>query len=476
MACLQSQEYLRLRSPPVKSQREINVMKQIAVDRRLFELISNRRNPGYSSEQHGALDPALVEVLFDLRESSDSEDKVKELITDILGWMKVVPGWEQVRGFQCNRQVVILCSVTLESLDSVQFQEVMKSTFTSAKFNSMIETKTVRMWKLYYEFGPAPRHLSQQGEVWVHYGTRTIPANKSLTGIAAVESYVSLPDGLTLPYRLEGATDSSAPLIVLVNSVMVHWDIWDEFIAAFFAHEKNIKYRILRFLPRGRFPPPRNPAMVNQPVTVDLLASDIVGLLDALTVNHVECVMGVSLGGATALRAALLNPSRFKSFVACDTNASAPAGNAKAWGERIALAEKEGAAITTSEGMEAVIGENLAEVTVRRWAVSESFENKELGERLQRIKKGVKDSSLEGFKEQVQALYKYDFWNDMKNAKSKGIFVVGAGDGALPESMKKMAGGYGTGSTLHVVENAGHLPMVEKPKEVAQILTDFICA
>jgi pimeloyl-ACP methyl ester carboxylesterase len=474
MAWLQSQEYLSLRAPPVKSQREINVMKQIIVDRRLFETVSTHSNPGFKLQQGDEQDTALVEVLLDFREGSDSDEQVEQFISQVATWTKAVSGWEQVRNFRFERQVVILISVTPEALDSSELHEAMKSTFTSAEFDSVIATKTIRMWKLYYVFGPAPRHLSQEGEIIVHYGTRSIPASKSSIGIAALESFVTLPDGLNLPFRLEGSTNPSAPVIVLVNSVMVHYDIWDDFVAAFFAHKSNGKYRVLRFLPRGRFAPTRFPAKPSQQVTVDLLASDIVGLLDALEIKQAECVMGVSLGGATALRAALLYPSRFKSFVSCDTNASAPAGNSKAWGERIAIAETEGAAVTLINGPEAVIGEQLAEVTVKRWAVPESYEKEELAKRLRYVKEGVKVSSLEGFKEQVQALYEYDFWSDMKSAKTKGIFVVGAGDGALPAGMKKMADGYGTGTTLHVVDKAGHLPMVEKPKEVAQILTDFI--
>jgi pimeloyl-ACP methyl ester carboxylesterase len=62
-------------------------------------------------------------------------------------------------------------------------------------------------------------------------------------------------------------------------------------------------------------------------VTTDLQASDVTQLLDALRVPQAADLVGVSVGGATALTTALLYPSRIKAFVACDASAKTPAGN-----------------------------------------------------------------------------------------------------------------------------------------------------
>jgi pimeloyl-ACP methyl ester carboxylesterase len=62
----------------------------------------------------------------------------------------------------------------------------------------------------------------------------------------------------------------------------------------------------------------------------------------------------------------------------------------------------------------------------------------------------------------------------MKEAKVKGCFVVGSGNGVLPGVMKKMAEGYGAGAEYVVVVGAGHLPMVEKPGEFAEAVTKFL--
>ena len=452
-------------------------MKQITVDRRLFNTIGNHDDLEIPKQRHDS-DLALVEVIYEVQK--DNTD-VKIHAEKILKGVKGTPGWESVRGFCNESHILILCSAKLEALDSETIQHasnLMLSSDFGGVNDHVIKTRKLRIWRPYYQFGPAPRHLNQQGDdIWIHNGTRTTPKNLSSTGIASVEGYATLQDGTKLPYRLEGSSDPSAKVICLVNSVMVHWNIWDDFITHFFAlgDNKN-KYQILRYAPRGRFPPP--PGIASRSATIDLLASDIMELLDALKVDQAECIMGVSLGGATALGAALQHPKRVKTFVACDTNAASPAGNSKLWLDRIAIAEKEGAAIVTSEGMQSIIGENLADVTVKRWAAPSSLTNPELMRKLQQVKNGVKVNSLEGFKLQVQALYDYDFWEDMKSAeteKPRGMFIVGAQDGKLPEGMKKMAEGYGpSDATLHVVEEAGHLPMVEKPKEVAEMLCNFL--
>ena len=55
------------------------------------------------------------------------------------------------------------------------------------------------------------------------------------------------------------------------------------------------------------------------------------------------------------------------------------------------------------------------------------------------------------------------------------MFVVGSGDGVLPQGMKKMAEDYGDGkSELKIVEGAGHLPMAEQPEEFAKVIDAFL--
>jgi pimeloyl-ACP methyl ester carboxylesterase len=213
------------------------------------------------------------------------------------------------------------------------------------------------------------------------------------------------------------------------------------------------------------------PQNSTSPINIDVLTSDVITLLDALRAKT-AAVIGVSLGGATALNAALSHPSRISAFVACDTNAFAPPSNANAWNERVAMCEKEGAA--TSSG-DAIVGQDLAEVTVRRWFVPESYNDAALAEKITRVKEMVATNSLPGFRDSVKALHEYDIRDKMSGYTGKGAFLVGAGDGVLPKTMKEnMADKLGKGVELKVIEGAGHLPMVERPEDVAGFVAKFL--
>jgi len=121
------------------------------------------------------------------------------------------------------------------------------------------------------------------------------------------------------------------------------------------------------------------------------------------------------------------------------------------------------------------VGSELAELTVRRWFSKESYDGAEKEASVVRVKKMVTENSLEGFKKSVKALFEYDMKPKMRESKVKGLFVVGGSDGMLPGTMKDMANEYGLiGTESVVIEGTGHLPMVEKPGEVADIITKFL--
>ncbi len=205
---------------------------------------------------------------------------------------------------------------------------------------------------------------------------------------------------------------------------------------------------------------------------MDLLASDIIAILDALRVDKAAAIIGVSLGGATVLNTALKYPARVSSFISCDTSSASPANNAKTWSERIAISESENSSQT--DGTK-IVGEQLAEMTTRRWFVKESYEDPNLKNALLEVKNMVRNNSLAGFKKSVQALWEYDLKEETKSAEVRGLFVVGGGDGVLPATMKSMSEEYGkNGAGYEVIEGAGHLPMVEKPVAFSNIVTKFL--
>ena len=483
MAEMTKETYLRLRRTDVQSQRERDTMAQIKVDRRLFDLVSSREAKEFRRlEEVGAEGEGNVLVAVSITVVPGKEKELdKWYDEEHIEMLSKVPGWLRTRRFVTSsildgkepvEYLALHEYAPKNGLGGDEFKAATSTPWAKDVSTSVVQEKKRRMYDLYYTFGPAPRDLSAlSNKELVPFTstdglTRTFPATASSDG--TIESYITTKDGVDLPFRLEGSSDPNAPCIVLSNCILVTHGIWDGFLASFFSPPQNSKYRILRYLTRGR-----SSAYGSQPITVDVLASDIITLLDALRIPKADAIIGVSLGGATVLCTALKYPDRVGAFVSCDTSAKSPEGNKKTWSDRIAVAEQEGATAQTGEK---VVGEKLAEMTVRRWFVPQSYEIPDLVPELERVKEMVRTNSLEGFKKSVQALWEYDLTPLMNGAKVKGCFVVGSGDGVLPTGMKKMAEGYGEkGAEYVVIEGAGHLPMVEKPREFAEAVTKFLC-
>ncbi|PKX95187.1 putative alpha/beta hydrolase [Aspergillus novofumigatus IBT 16806] len=450
MVELTRETYLALRGDGIKTPREKATMAQIAVDRRLYDLLDDHKAPTTEDE----LNRWYREEHFEM--------------------LSRVPGWRRSRRFvtaaidpNAPREFLSLYEYAAENGLEGPEHNAAKSTPWGKRISEIAISKKRRVYEWAYTFGPAPRELASLASKDVvgswHSNdnrTRTYPSPTR----PAVESYVTTKDGVSLPYRLEGSTDPTAPVIVLSNSILVDWSIWDGFVDAFLSNPKNQNYRILRYLTRGRLR-----ECGETPITIDVLASDIIALLDALRIPQATLI-GVSLGGVTVLNTALLYPSRVTRFIACDTNSSAPESNRKAWTDRHAMAASEGA--VSPDTQEPIIGEKLAEATTRRWFVPETYETQP--EVPARVKEVVRLNSLEGFHKGMQALCAYDVRERMASARVPGLFVAGDGDGVLPQTMQKMAADLKGGADLKIIPKAGHLPMVEQPQAFTEVVNGFL--
>jgi pimeloyl-ACP methyl ester carboxylesterase len=470
--------YMRLREDGVKSQREKEVMKQIKVGRKLYDFLGERKADGLRRvEELGVVEEegnVLVAMSLTLKDGKEGEKLDKWYEEEHINMLSKIPGWLRTRRFVTSSilegkegiEYLALHEYALKNgLGGKEFKAATSTQWSNEIMTKVVQGKKRRVYELYYTFGPAPRHLAQVAQFTSPDAqTRTIPISPSDGGV--IESYVTTNDAVVLPYRLEGSADCDALCIVLSNSILVDWGIWDGFIASFFSNPQNKEYRILRYLTRGR-----SSSCGTQAVTIDVLASDIMAILDALRIPKAAALIGVSLGGVTVLNTALRYPQRVAAVISCDTSSKSPEGNQKRWGERIVVGEKKG---TQSSSGERVVGEQLAAMTARRWFVKESYDGRNLEKRIESVEEMVRSNSLEGFKKSVEALFEYDLRTEMKDCRVRGAFVVGGGDGVLPCTMKEMAAAYGTGAECVVIDGAGHLPMVEKPGEFAEIVTKFL--
>ena len=129
-------------------------------------------------------------------------------------------------------------------------------------------------------------------------------------------------------YEMQGP--SSAPVLVLSNSLGTNLGLWNPQVSEF-AQE----YRVLRYDMRGHGQSEVSPA----PYSIPQLAQDVLALLDALNISAVH-FCGLSIGGAIGMALALRAPQRLQKVILCNT--AAKIGTSESWNARIAAVRKGG--------------------------------------------------------------------------------------------------------------------------------------
>lgn len=253
-------------------------------------------------------------------------------------------------------------------------------------------------------------------------------------------------NGVTLNYELKGP--AGAPVAAFSSSLGATMAMWDGIVPAL-----RGRYRVLRYDARGHggSPAPRGP------VTVEDLAADLRGLLDALGIARAH-VVGLSLGGMTAQALAASEPGRVESLTLVATSAHMP--TREAWAER--------AALVRSRGMGAV-----AEAVLGRW-FTPGF-----AERAPEPATAAREAFLavdpEGYAACCEAIGGMDLRPVLSRIVAPTLVIAGADDPATPPAPHAEALRDGIRNAEYVVlPRAAHLLAVERPDAVAAYLLAFL--
>ncbi|KAK5629281.1 hypothetical protein RRF57_004996 [Xylaria bambusicola] len=465
MSHLETETYTTLRAN--RSPREAETIGQVDVTRYFWDLVHTKQSPLFIPIEQLTDEEAegLTLVAVQLRPSD--VDNAEE---QIIGWYKEehmemlskVPGWLRSRVFKISSlekgeptKFIGLHDYTKDNgLGGPEYMTATQTPRTKALYSKYATRISRREYSLFYVFGAGSRDLQNLSKLPPAKSTFKSPDGQMFTTNSpspVIESFIKTPDGLTIPYRLEGNSDPKATTVAFCNSLLTSLHMWDRFIDIF--KTKRPQYRILRYDFRGRHSIPRPP----QPSTLDILADDVSALLAALRIPKLDTLIGVSMGGATALKFALKYPEKLGKFIACDFNAASSPANTAAWTERISIAEtplKDGSA-----GIKKLAGQ-----TVGRWFHPATMQKQDTVTWIQDM---VAENDIEGFRYGCQALWDYDMKAQMKECAVPGLFVVGEGDakGALVKAMDGFRGQLGQlGAELVIVPQTGHLPMCEDPE------------
>ena len=193
------------------------------------------------------------------------------------------------------------------------------------------------------------------------------------------------------------------------------------------------------------------------PYTFEMLAEDVVGLLDGLGIPKIHFI-GLSMGGMIGQALGLYHSDRLLSLTLCDTAAANPPGSWEIWQERIDLVRKEGLA-------------PLLEPTLERWFTPEFV--RQDPPILEKIRRQFLATSINGYVGCSQAIMELDYLEKLGKIQIPTLIVVGEEDPGTPVSAARAIQERIVGSKLVILPGARHLSSVEQSEAFNRAVLEF---
>lgn len=252
-------------------------------------------------------------------------------------------------------------------------------------------------------------------------------------------------NGIEINCEVEG----EGPWLVFSHSLACHLGMWFEQAVAL-----RDRYRILRYDIRGH----GRTSAPEGDYTLELLADDLAGLLDAVGADAVHFA-GISLGGMIGQRFALQYPDRVKSLTLCDTTSYYPPEVLPVWEERIRTVRGQGL-------------EPLVEPTLARW-FTEPF-LKARPDMMRRVGAMIRGTPAAGYIGCGHAIPRINLTARLKDIRCPVRVVVGEQDPGTPPAMARAIHEAIPGSDLIVIPSASHLCNLEQPQAFNAALGEFL--
>lgn len=256
-------------------------------------------------------------------------------------------------------------------------------------------------------------------------------------------------NGIRIHYEMSGKKD--APVVVLSHSLGSNLAMWEPQVPALSPHFQVLRYDIRG---HGESDAPRGP------YSLEMLALDVVGLLDVLKIEKAHFV-GLSMGGMIGQHLGLSHARRLRSLVLCDTAAKVPQDALPLWKERMALAREKGL-------------EALLESTMERWFTASFLKaNPPI---LGTIRKAFLATAVEGYVGASEAISNVDTLERLPEIETPTLIMVGEDDPGTPVSASEAIHARIPNSRLVVIPGCRHLSNVEQPEAFNKQLLSFLKA
>jgi 3-oxoadipate enol-lactonase len=245
-------------------------------------------------------------------------------------------------------------------------------------------------------------------------------------------------------YELSGPTN--APLLVFSNSLGSDLSMWDTQMP-----EVQTKYRVLRYDTRGHGQTSVTPG----PYTIEQLGRDVLGLLDALSLDEFA-FCGLSMGGMVGMWLGAHAYHRVQKLVLCST--AAKIGNEETWDARIAAVRKGGM-------------NSISQAVMERWFTARFRSSQP--DAVARTKRMIEATDVEGYVGCCGALRSGDLRESVGSIRTRTLVISGTHDPATTPADGRFLAERISGAR-YVELDAAHLSNIEQGPSFTRELTNFL--
>ena len=253
-------------------------------------------------------------------------------------------------------------------------------------------------------------------------------------------------NGITVHYELLGEPDAKN-LVVFSNSLGTDFRIW---LPLFDEISEDIS--VLLYDSRGH----GLTGGADKPFGMGDLVDDLIALVEHVGIKRaVFC--GLSVGGLICQGVWQKRPDLVKKLMLCDT--AATIGTADIWNARIDAIARDGL-------------ESIADNVMQRWFTPD-FHN-ERADELAGYRMMMTRQPASGYSATCAAIRDTDFTDGLATISVPVLCVVGDQDGSTPPDLVEAMAAAIPNARFEMIEGCGHIPCVEQPEELAELLQSFL--
>ncbi len=257
-------------------------------------------------------------------------------------------------------------------------------------------------------------------------------------------------NGIDIACQTDGPDD--APVLILNHTLATSRVMWRRQIP-YFAR----RYRVVSFDMRGH----GESLAPDYPYSLEMLAEDVVGVLDGLGVERPAIYLGISIGGMVGQALGLRHPERFRALILASSISRVPPEGWAMWDQRIEAIRRDGI-------------EGQVQPTLERW-LSAEFRNRE-PETTKWVADMIRGTPVAGMVGCCEAIKLLDYTDQLDRIALPTLIVAGEKDPGAPVATAEAIRDRIKGAQLEIIPGCLHQTPIEAPDAFNRIVGEFLAA